>query len=110
MPDLASSRRPELYLTCGDATLFFDPIHCVGMLWRADFNVGHVLAPVTAPDFVRAMVKREIPFPRGAAMLRWSEAITQGMVKTYRHEAFLEIADQADILLAHEPAGGERPN
>lgn len=108
-PDESSRRRPELYLRADAVWLFFDPVRCLGVLWRTAMGVGYVVAPVTAPEFVRAMVSRGVRFPCGPAMREWTLAITQGLLDSDTPEALLRVADEMEALeRAHRPPGVKR--
>lgn len=100
LPHPASTLRTELHLACGAELVFFDPVNGIGMLWRSQHQVAQLTGPVTAPEFVRAMLARDVRLPQGSAMLAWSAAITEGHVVTPDASRFLEIASEIDRLAA----------
>lgn len=109
LPARESTHRAELHLVCGIEVVFFDPVNCVGCLWRPAHQVAQITGPITAPEFVRAMAARGVALPRGAEMLRWSAAITGGLVVTADATAFLAVAGAMDEMTnAGESVEGTR--
>lgn len=109
LPAAASTRRAELHLVCGDEVIFFDPVNSIGCLWRPLHQVAQTTGPVTAPEFVKAMLARGVALPRGREMLRWSAAVTEGLIVTCDAAAFLLVADEMERMAReHETPGGTR--
>lgn len=105
IPSVASTYCAELHLVCGDAVVFFCPVRHVGCVWRPSHQLAQITGPLTAAEFVRAVLARGVAMPTGAAMLTWSAAITCGQLVTASPFELAAFADAIDGASQESGAG-----